>query len=99
MGNPENSPAVQQLLKSIDALEDAMAWICLDPVPSPTAAQLKAVQTFYPTENLVSVRRLLIAGDARIGPFDPEMIDDFAAAALRGTGLTWQQRLGAELRK
>jgi len=74
----------------------AARWIRVDPVAAPTAAQLKALQVFYPQHNLLGIRRLLTAGRARIGPVVLEDVDNFAALALRGTDLTWRADVADE---
>jgi hypothetical protein len=93
------SPEAAAIIEGIKQLEASFAWICIDAVASPSPQQIKAVQTFYPTENLLAVRRMLSDGSAKIGPLDPEMVDDFASAALAETGLTWRARTSAELER
>jgi hypothetical protein len=91
------SPELEAMLQRVADLELHFAWICVDAIPAPTPDQIRAVQTFYPHENLLTVRRRLTEGTAMIGPLDPDAVDDFAAVALLGTGLTWRAKTGAEL--
>jgi hypothetical protein len=66
-------------------------WIRLAVVEKPTPAQLKAVQAHYPKENLLAVRKRMIEGTARIGPFLPELVQDFSSAAFEPFDLAWKE--------
>jgi hypothetical protein len=97
MSEKPGHPDHDAMLQRIRAFEESFSWICIDAVASPTADQIKALQTFYPKENLLEIRRRLANGEARIGPIPPDAVDDFAAVALRGTNLSWHAKSGAEI--
>jgi hypothetical protein len=73
-----------------------LQWVCVDAVGSPSAEQVKAIQTLFPTDNLLAIRRKLVAGTVRIGPVDPACLDAFADAALAGAGLAWHPDASTE---
>lgn len=85
----------EELALALEALEMAekliheCAYLCLDPVPSPTSEQLRAVQAFFPDSNHLALRRELIDGTLRIGPLLPSTVTDFAHLSLRNAGLSW----------
>ena len=81
--------AAEAMLKAAEQLLRCTVFICIDPTPSPDSTQLRALQVFYPRENLLSIRKLVISGSARIGPVLPEVAPEFANAALGTSGLTW----------
>jgi len=89
MSDPEIAE-IEAVLKSMEQLFRGTVFICIQATPSPTPTQLRAPQPFYPKENLLAIRKLLVAGEARIGPVLPESVAAFAAAALRDCGLSWR---------
>ena len=64
-------------------------YLCLEPLPSPSTEELVAVQAFFPQTASHELRREMIAGRVRIGPFLPGPVFDFAQASLRGAGVQW----------
>jgi hypothetical protein len=82
-------PELEPIVAELDRFSRQLRWICLNPVETPTTEQLKAVQTFFPLENLLSVRRRLVEGTARVGPFIPNNIEAFCQVAFAPNGLTW----------
>jgi hypothetical protein len=66
-----------------------MKWLCVQADAPLTADQISAVRVFFPQENLLSVRRRIMEGNARVGPLLPETAEEFARSALAGTGLKW----------
>lgn len=91
MTNPDVQ-AMEEVLRSMEQLLRSTVFICIDATASPTPAQLRALQPFYPSENLLSIRKLVVAGEARIGPVVPDSAAAFAAAALGDCGLTWHPK-------
>ena len=82
-------PELIPVVDALDKFAHQLQWVCLDAVASPTPEQLQALQTFFPEENLLGVRRRLIEGKARVGPFIPDTIDAFCQAAFAPHGLLW----------
>jgi hypothetical protein len=67
----------------------AATYFCLEEVELPSTMQLVAVQAFFPNVEAMELRKQMIAGHVRIGPFLPGPVLDFAQASLRGAGLSW----------
>ena len=83
------SPELEAVAAQLDGFARQLVWICLEPVPAPTETQLRSVQTFYPSENLLSVRRMLTEGRARVGPFLPGDVEAFGQVTFAPHGLLW----------
>ena len=58
-------PELEPIVAELDKFSCQLQWICLNAIVAPTTEQLQAVQTFFPSENLLSVRRRLVEGTAR----------------------------------
>lgn len=78
-------------LRALRTFAGGLVWIRLAVVEKPNPAQLKAVQAHYPKENLLAIRQRMMKGTARVGPFLPEMIGDFARATFEPYGLAWRE--------
>jgi hypothetical protein len=65
------------------------SYLCIEPVDAPTTPQMLSVQAFFPHDDAHDLRRAIIAGLLRIGPFLPGPVLDFAQSSLRGAGLNW----------
>jgi hypothetical protein len=79
-----------QALAMAEQLVRSASYLCIEPVGSPTAAQLMAVQAFFPEDAALDLRRAIIEGRLRMGPFLPGGVLDYALAQLRSVGLNWR---------
>jgi hypothetical protein len=79
----------QVALAAAEALFRSALFICLEPVEAPTPAQLRAIQSFFPDQNFLALRRAAVAGTLRIGPVPPDALQEFAHLALAGSNLAW----------
>ena len=66
------------------------SYLCLEPVELPTTVQLMAVQAFFPHDDVNDLRRDMLMGAVRIGPFLPGPVLDFALTSLRSASLAWR---------
>ena len=83
----------QAALEAAEGLLRSALFICVEAVESPSAAQLRALQPFFPERNLLALRSAAIAGTLRLGPVLPDAIEEYAQLALAGTGLAWHAEL------
>jgi hypothetical protein len=88
---PIQASDAEEGLRALRSFAGGLVWIRLAVVEKPTPAQLKAVQAHYPKENLLAVRKRMIEGTARVGPFLPELVRDFASAAFEPFDLAWKE--------
>ena len=80
----------RETMAMAEQLVRGASYLCLEPVELPTTAQLMAVQAFFPHDDVNELRRQLIMGAVRIGPFLPGPVLDFALSSLRSAGLDWR---------
>src|SRR5688500_10706140 len=75
----------------LDEIVPTLRWLCIAPVPAPTIAQLRALQAWdpYTGKNLLEVRRALVAGAARLGPFPEGDALVFGEGLLEPADLHW----------
>ena len=79
-----------EALAVAEQLVRSASYLCIEPVASPTAAQLMAVQAFFPEDAASDLRRAIIEGRLRMGPFLPGGVLDYALAQLRSVALNWR---------
>jgi hypothetical protein len=80
----------RETMAMAEQLVRGASYLCLEPVAQPTTAQLLAVQAFFPHDDANDLRRDMLAGLVRIGPFLPGPVLDFALTSLRSAGLAWR---------
>ena len=81
--------AIEALAMAAQLVRSA-SYLCIEPVASPTAAQLMAVQAFFPEDPASELRRAIMEGRLRMGPFLPGGVLDYAMAQLRSVALNWR---------
>lgn len=88
--DPEDDPELAlEAMAMAEQMVRLASYFCLEPVHTPSTEQLVAVQAFFPQEPSLELRRAMIEGRVRIGPFLPGPVLDFAQASLRSAGLAW----------
>lgn len=80
----------RETLAMAEQLVRNATYLCIEPLASPTAGQLMAVQAFFPNDPATELRRAIIEGRLRLGPFLPGGVLDFAIASLRSVALDWR---------
>ena len=86
----EELDLAMEALAMAEQLVRSATYLCIEPVASPTAAQLLAVQAFFPEDPASDLRRAIIEGRLRMGPFLPGGVLDYALAQLRSVALNWR---------
>ena len=86
----EELELAMEALAMAEQLVRSATYLCIEPLGSPTAAQLMAVQAFFPNDPATELRRAIIEGRLRLGPFLPGGVLDFAITSLRSVALDWR---------
>jgi hypothetical protein len=75
--------------QGMEQLVNWLRMININAVAAPTQAQLRALRTFEPfrTTSLVSIRKALVEGPARVGPLSEENAANAVARVLAPVGL------------
>jgi hypothetical protein len=89
-GQDEELDLAIEALAMAEQLVRSASYLCIEPVASPTAAQLMAVQAFFPEDPASELRRAIMEGRLRMGPFLPGGVLDYAMAQLRSVALNWR---------
>ena len=89
--DPEEELALARETMAIaEQLVRGASYLCLEPVELPTTGQLMAVQAFFPHDDVNELRRQMLMGLVRIGPFLPGPVLDFAVTSMRSANLAWR---------
>ena len=88
MSEPDIQSA-EAALRAMEQLYRSYVFICVEPLQSPTAEQLRALQPLFPGQNYLALRKSAVAGTLRIGPVLPDSAPEFARLAFGDAGITW----------
>ena len=80
----------KETMAMAEQLVRGACYLCLEPVDLPTTEQLMTVQAFFPHDEVNELRRNMMTGAVRIGPFLPGPVLDFALTSLRSANLAWR---------